>query len=447
MKINTLCYQINIRILFLSFCVFAIGAVATLWHAKEAVQTEMESSVHLAEQLITFELSKPLASTEWIKQLQALKATRHLRIQLKDPAGTILKTTSRQDKTPVNSPLWFVKLVSSSPTQIERALVTNDGQALIIMIEANPLNEIDEVWEETLAVYGLLFLLMTLAFTVIRVMFNRVLKAIHLIVGGLERFEKKDYQNRLPEFSSHEMNLIAKAINKLIAKLEASQQENQALTQHTLTIQENERQHLAQDLHDELGQSLTAIKVMTATVARMNDNQNAIVKQSTTSIIESCDHLMKVVRSMMQQLHPLTLTELGLNAALHELFDSWLLRCPALQIDFQYDEGIEQCPKSIHIHLFRIVQECLTNVFRHANAEKVSIILAVQLNEKLLLTITDNGLGCDMANIKNGFGLFSMQERVRSLNGEFTIERNLKKGMRISAVIPYSQLSTLINFV
>lgn len=438
MKINTLCYQINIRILFLSLCVFAIGAVGTLWHAKEAVQNEMQSSVHLAEQLITFELSKPLASTEWIKQLQALKATRHLRIQLKDPAGKILKTTSRQDKTPVNPPLWFVKLVSSSPTQIERALITNDGQALIVMIEANPLNEIDEVWEESLAFFGLLFLLMTLVFTVIRVMFNRVLKAIHLIVEGLERLEKKDYQNRLPEFSSHEMNLIAHAINKLIEKLEASQQENRALTQHTLTIQEDERQRLAQDLHDELGQSLTAIKVMTATVARMNDTQNAIIKQSTTSVIEICDHLMKVVRSMMQQLHPLTLTELGLKAALRELCDSWQLRCPTLQIDFQCDESIEHCPKAINIHLFRIIQECLTNVFRHAQAEKVSIILVVESNKNLLLTITDNGQGCDTANIKNGFGLFSMQERVRSLNGEFTIETYPKQGLKICAIIPYS---------
>lgn len=438
MKINTLCYQINIRILFLSLCVFSIGAVGTLWHAKESIQNEMESSVHLAEQLITFELSKPLASTEWIKQLQTLKATRHLRIQLKNPAGMVFKTTSGQNKTSVNPPLWFVKLVSSSPTQIERVLLTNDGQAFIVLIEANPLNEIDEVWEESLAFFGLLFLLMTLIFTVISVMFNRVLKAIYLIVEGLERLEKKDYQNRLPEFSSYDMNLIANAINKLITKLEASQQENRALTQHTLTIQEDERQRLAQDLHDELGQSLTAIKVMTATVARMNDMQNAIVKQSTTAIIEICDHLMKVVRSMMQQLHPLTLTELGLKAALHDLIDSWRLRCPTLQMDFQCDENIEQCPKAINIHIFRIIQECLTNVFRHARAEKVSIILAIELDKNLLLTITDNGQGFDALNIKNGFGLFSMQERVRSLNGEFTIETNPKQGMKITTIIPYS---------
>jgi two-component system sensor histidine kinase UhpB len=437
MKINTLCYQINIRILFLSLCICVIGAVGTLWHAKEAVQNEMESSVHLAEQLITFELSKPLASTQWIKQLQALKATRHLRIQVKDPAGKILKTTSGQDKISINTPLWFVALVSSSPTQIERALITNDGQALMVVIKANPINEIDEVWEESVAFLGLLLLLMTLVFTVVRVMFNRVLKAIHLIVGSLERLEKKDYQNRLPEFSSYDINLIANAINKLISRLEISQQENYALTQHTLRIQEDERQRLAQDLHDELGQSLTAIKVMTATIEKINDKQNPLVKQSTESIIEICDHLMNVVRSMMQQLHPLTLTELGLKAALDELCDSWRLRCPTLQIDFQCDKAIEQCPTTINIHLFRIIQECLTNVFRHAHAEKVSIILAIKFNKNLLLTIMDNGQGCEMSNIKNGFGLLSMQERVRSLNGEFKIETNLKQGTTICVSIPH----------
>jgi two-component system sensor histidine kinase UhpB len=413
------------------------------------VQDEMQSSIHLAEQLIVFNLSQRNLHVEWLTQLNTLKETRHLHIQLQEPSGEALNVypPPTMQNSVSEPPYWFINLVASSPMKIERTVITGDGQQFVVSIEANPLNEISEIWQESVAFFSLLLSLISLIFLAIHIVFSRMFKEIIVIVRGVERIGGGDYQHFLPDFSSEEVNRIAKAINQLIEKLNFSQAENRALTQHNLTIQEQERQHLAQELHDELGQSLTAIKVMTATVARMNDNQNAIVKQSTTSIIESCDHLMKVVRSMMQQLHPLTLTELGLNAALHELFDSWLLRCPALQIDFQYDEGIEQCPKSIHIHLFRIVQECLTNVFRHANAEKVSIILAVQLNEKLLLTITDNGLGCDMANIKNGFGLFSMQERVRSLNGEFTIERNLKKGMRISAVIPYSQLSTLINFV
>ena len=279
MKKHSLRYQINAQILFLACCIFIIGGSITLWQAKRAVQDEMQSSIHLAVQLISFNLSQSNLRTEWLTQLNALKETRHLRIQLKDSAGNVLNIpsipTAQILETP---PLWFVNLVASSPIQIERAFLTNDGQQLIVSIEANPLNEIIEVWEESLAFFGLFFLLITLIFLVIHVVFNRVLKAIAVIVQGLERVELGDYQNRLPSFSSDEMNQIARATNQLIKKLNASQHENRALTQHNLAIQEDERQHLAQELHDELGQSLTAIKVMTVTIARVENSQNTIIK-------------------------------------------------------------------------------------------------------------------------------------------------------------------------
>jgi two-component system sensor histidine kinase UhpB len=329
-----------------------------------------------------------------------------------------------------------VNLVASAPIQIERAFLPNDGQQLIVSIEANPLNEISEVWEESLAFFGLLFLLIMLIFLVIHVVFNRILKAIAVIVQGLERVELGDYQHHLPSFSSDEMNQIARATNQLIEKLNASQHENRALTQHNLAIQEDERQHLAQELHDELGQSLTAIKVMTVTIARVENSQNAIIKQSTDAIVQVCDHLMTVVRSMMQQLHPLVLTELGLKAALDDLISHWQSRHSKISMTFHCDNNIELLSETISIHIFRIVQECLTNIVRHANANHVVINLTREQNKKLSLIISDDGQGCDGQTIKNGFGLLSMRERVRSLNGDFFIETQPQNGMTIRANIP-----------
>ncbi len=437
MKTNTLRHQINTRILFLACCIFIIGGTVTLWQAKRAVQQEMQSSIHLAEQLITFHLSQSNLRTEWLTQLNALKETRHLRIQLKDSAGKVLNVPPIQI-TPIleTPPRWFVNLVTSSPIQIERAFLTNDGQPLIVSIEANPLNEISEVWAESLAFFGLFFLLIALIFWVIHVVFNRVLKAILVIVQGLERVELGDYQTRLPTFSSDEMNQIARATNQLIEKLNASQHENRALTQHNLAIQEDERQHLAQELHDELGQSLTAIKVMAVTIARVENSQNTIIKQSTDAIVEVCDHLMNVVRSMMQQLHPLILTELGLKAALDDLISHWQTRHLDIFITFHCDNDLESLPETISIHIFRMVQECLTNIVRHANANHVVINLTLDEQDFLSLKMTDNGQGCDVENIKKGFGLLSMRERVRSLGGEFMIETQPQNGMIIHAKIP-----------
>ncbi len=431
MNKSTLRYQITIRILILSLCVFLLGGFVSLWQARQAVQQEMNSSVNLAKQLVTMQLSQPSGIT-WIHQLHAIKETRHLNIQLKTAAGEILETSSLiKEKNPLSSPpQWFISLVTSTLFKIEHPIITNEGQQLLLIIEANPLNEISEVWEECSAFFSLLCLLISLIFIVIRVLFNRVLKSISLIVERLASIEEEDYQNLLPEFPNYEMNLLSQAINHLIEKLRASQQENFALIQHTLEIQEEERQRLSQELHDELGQSLTAIKVMGATISKANNFKNPLIFQSSSSIIEICDHLMKVVRLMMQQLHPLTLTELGLKEALYDLVNNWQTRSPNLHIDFGCDENLQFCPKSFDIHIFRIVQEGLTNIFRHSQASLATVDLRVEKN-KLLLEIQDDGIGCNNENRKNGFGLLSMKDRVRSLNGELKISSEPNQGMRI----------------
>jgi two-component system sensor histidine kinase UhpB len=434
---KTLRYQINSRIFVLACCIFLIGGAFTLWQAKRAVQDEMQSSIHLAVQLISFNLSQNNARTDWLVQLNALKETRHLHIQLKEPSGNLL-TISQLTATPTqsNPPKWFIDLISSAPIQFERTLITNNGEALTLLIEANPLNEISEVWQESSAFFGLLFLLIVSIFVVIQFVFNRVLKAILEIVKGLARVESGNFQQQLPKFDNVEMTQIANAINHTLEKLNVTQQENYALTQHNLAIQEQERQHLAQELHDELGQSLTAIKVMAVTISRAEKPQNPLIQQSTDSVIQLCDHLMCVVRSMMQQLHPLILTELGLKAAIDDLVLHWKIRHSYLEIGFDCDKEIEILPENICIHIFRIVQECLTNIVRHANATAVLISLTWHENDFLTLTIIDNGQGCEMKNLKKGFGLLSMRERIRCLNGEFLIETALQNGMKINVTIP-----------
>lgn len=436
LKNKTLRYQINIRIFIVSIGIFFIGGAITIWQAKRAVQVEIQSSIHLAEQLISFNLSQTNARNDWLAQLNTLKETRHLQIQLKEPSGHVL-TISKHSTTQIqtNPPKWFVNLIGNSLIQTERTLITNKGEALVLLINANPLNEISEIWQESSTFFGLLFFLILSIFSVIQLVFRRVLKAISEIVQGLQRVELGNFQQQLPDFSSIELNKIANAINQLTKKLHSTQQENHALTQHNLTIQEQERQYLARELHDELGQSLTAMKVMTVAIARAEKLQNPLIQQSSVSIVQICDHLMRVVRSMMQQLHPLVLIELGLKAALDDLISHWQSCHAPLKIALNCNATIEMLPDNINIHVFRIVQECLTNIVRHANATQVWIDLTFD-ESSFLLQITDNGQGCEMQNIKKGFGLLSMRERIRSLEGEFLIETASHNGMKISVKIP-----------
>ncbi len=437
MATQSLRFQITSRILLLSVFIMLLGGGIAIWQARKAVNNEVESSINLALQLVRLVFSAGpdanLDETDWIFRLKGLKQTRHLDIQLKMPSGRLIKITGDKNKTaaPDAPPAWFVNLVSSQYPQAEYQIKTAEGHPLTLIIQANPLDEITEVWEESVAFFMTICLLVLLTFLAVHVVFNKALQAIDIIVGTLKLIETGEYQKKLPPFSTQEYDAIARAINHMTDVMAQTQKQNQALTQHSLQIQEEERRRLSQELHDELGQSLTAIKVMTATA----EYKQANVSQIMQSITRICDHLMAVVRSMMQQLHPLILTELGLKATIDDLVEHWKERNPALEVKFNCDDAIERLDAAVTIQLFRVIQECLTNINRHAAARLVVIDMKMA-DDFLSLQISDDGVGCDTDQLSSGFGLLSMKERIKSLNGEFSVHSSPGKGMTIEISIP-----------
>jgi two-component system sensor histidine kinase UhpB len=268
----------------------------------------------------------------------------------------------------------------------------------------------------------------------VHLVFNKSLRAINAIVKELKLIETGDYKNKLPPFSIQEYDQIARAINHMTDVLEQTRQQNQLLTQHSLQIQEEERQHLSQELHDELGQSLTAIKVLAATAAHSKSDTPKI----TASITEICDHLISVVRLMMQTLHPLILTELGLKATLEDMVNHWQDRNSSLSIKLLCEDDIDRLDHKIIIQVFRVIQECLTNINRHAEATQVEIELGIDEHNNVFLRVADNGRGCNIDKVKTGFGLLGMQERIKSLDGVFSVHSQFGEGMEVEASIPIS---------
>lgn len=436
----TLRYQLNIRILFSSLCILLLGGSIAIWQARNAVEKEIDSSINLALQLITFGFSQvsqaTLTETDWFAQLDTLKETRHLSIQLKKPSGQIINFN--HDKIEADAgqkpPQWFVNLVGARYPEAEHRITSPSGERITLVIMANPLDEITEVWQESLAFFISICFLTLFTFLAVHVVFNKAIKAIAVIVDALKAIETGQYQQKLPEFSTLEFDSIAKAINHMTGELDKTQQENRALTLHSLEIQEEERQRLSQELHDELGQSLTAIKVMAVTAAHKKSD----TKKITTAIIGICDHLIMVVRSMMHQLHPLILTELGLKATLEDMVNHWSERHPELTLTLHCDDAIDELEHKISIQMFRVIQECLTNIIRHADARHVDITLSVSPdNQKMLhLQVSDDGIGCDMNTFSTGFGLRGMQERIKTLGGALTFHSQRHQGMVITARVP-----------
>ena len=433
-------YQINIRILISTLCILILGGSIVIWQARNAVNEEVDSSINLAFQLIKLGISQvpqgALKEIDWLSRFSSLEETRHLNIQLKKPSGQIINFA--QDQKPTNRddlpPNWFINLVDSDYPEIEQQITTFDGTTLSLVIQANPLDEISEVWRESISFFMSISLLTFLTFLAVNLVFNKALKSIEVIVDGLKLIETGQYRKKLPEFSTLEYDSIAKAINHMTDVLYQTQQENRALTQHSLDIQEEERQRLSQELHDELGQSLTAIKVMAVTASHGKSD----IKKITASITEICDHLIEVVRSMMHQLQPLILTELGLKATLEDMVSHWSERNPGLALTLECSDAVDGLKHNIAIQVFRVIQECLTNTIRHAHASQVNIVLTVtgEQQKNLQLKVSDDGQGCNVNSISSGFGLLGMQERIKTLGGEFAIQSEPQQGLTISASIP-----------
>lgn len=431
--------QISRRILFISLVILILGGMIAIWQARNSVSNEVDSSINLALQLIKIPLGKiPSNETDWISRLSNLEQTRHLKIQLKESSGSIINITDNQisrdqDDTP---PSWFINLVASDYPKVEYQIETSNRQFLTLIIQANPLDEITEVWHESIAFFSTLLILVLFTFLSVHLVFNKTLRTIQLIVENLEGIEKGEYDKKLPDFGIQEYDRIAKAVNHMSNVLKSTQLQNQALTQHSLEIQEEERQHLSQELHDEFGQSLTALKVMAVTAAHEKSDTIRI----TTSMVEICDHLMTVLRSMMKQLHPLMLTELGLKATVEDLIEQWQSRTSSTQFNVKVDNAVDDMDKTIIIQVFRVIQESLTNIIRHADARQVSISLQIKESPSILeLIVDDNGQGLDLMTPFTGFGLQGMTERVKLLGGTFELHSQPQQGMQIMAKIPLNE--------
>ncbi len=430
--------QINLHIVLTSLLILLLGGAFAIWQARGAVSREIASSLNLAAQLIqvNFPNARPggVDIGAWLPRFVSLEQTRHLHIELRQANGEVVKFTAdpNPEAAADNPPNWFVKLVASDYPSLSQRVATVGGGTVTLLIAADPMDEIGEAWQESRAFFLSVCGLAVLTFLAANLAFNRAFKAIAVIVDGLQAVERGEYRQKLPDFAAQEFARIAKAINRLTAVLATAQRENSALALHSLRIQEEERRRLSQELHDELGQSLTAIKVMAVTLEKPKADSLKISAQ----ISQVCDQLLAVVRSMMRHLHPLALAELGLKAGLEDLLGHWASRHPGLALSLDCPDSVDNLDPAITIQVYRVVQECLTNIVRHADADNATVRLDLSPDTGLILQVSDDGRGCAEAAGRPGFGLLGMRERINSLGGRFAVESPPGQGARITAIIP-----------
>ena len=224
------------------------------------------------------------------------------------------------------------------------------------------------------------------------------------------------------------------AVTQMQSELARALEENRMLSQRSMQLQEEERRNLARELHDELGQSLNAIKVDAVNI-RDHTQAQPDVQRSALAIIEVSTQVYDVVRSLMQRLRPVALDDLGLRSAIQYGVDQWQRRHPAVHCQLETDGELEGFGEQVNITLYRLVQECLTNVAKHAEATRVTISMEHD-GDQVRFEFDDDGRGFDPAGRKRGLGLIGLRERVESLGGKFELNSAPGGGVRIRAVIP-----------
>lgn len=231
----------------------------------------------------------------------------------------------------------------------------------------------------------------------------------------------------------------------LFVRVKEGEKRLKTLAQQTLSSQEAERQHLSRELHDEIGQSMVGIKISLNMLVNKLSSKSPGILDQFKDISNLIDKTMMHIRVVAQGLRPPSLDTLGLETTL-EGYCYTLARRANLEINYSIQGKSLTLSESVSICLYRVLQEGLTNIIKHANATKIEVILDY-LDNYLELTIIDNGKGFDVETLTklqifaSSIGLIGMKERLELLDGTLEIISHLGQGTQLKARIPGEDFS------
>ena len=224
-------------------------------------------------------------------------------------------------------------------------------------------------------------------------------------------------------------------------RLEAALTDNRRLAQQYVRLQEAERKSLARELHDELGQYLNVIKLDAVAVRDGRLTGATSLRERAEAIVANCNHIHSALTSLIRQLRPVGLDDLGLGAALEHCIDTWRPRLPDVQLSLELGGEFEDLTEAVTLTVYRVVQEALNNIAKHASAGKVTMRVectpaGAASPDLVTVTVTDDGVGVDTTVPTQGLGLIGMRERVAALAGRLAVSSTPGRGFQLQAQIP-----------
>lgn len=430
-----------ITLLLLLFMI-AVGTIL-IKAAKVSIEESVEAATHVTTQLLDTVILRSTQNLQWgytrdvLKRfLEQLGQVRSNKILLLDGFGQIIyqspDSTFRSDEKP---PKWFYNMLDPKEQKMTRLI--SYGQ---LEVRPDPSGSIRESWAKMRRLFwiGLVFFIaLNLA---VYWMLGRLLQPLHPILTAINHMEKGDLTTRLPAFNLPEFAKIGHSLNRMAESLavERELEENRQVTHLIQKHIEEERRSLARELHDELGQYVTAIKTFAVAIASKTKEKAPEVEASAQTIVAAANHIYDGMHNIIKQLRPGSLDNLGLPETLKDLVNSLQEQYKDLQVHLHLSGNLDALGETLNINLYRMIQESINNTIKHAQATTLEIDLKLTDQCALELVIKDNGKGMDIYAVDqtNHFGLLGIRERVQGLLGSFSLVSELGNGTAIMIKIP-----------
>ncbi len=413
------------------------GAALSYWTALRKIDLEMTSSLAVGEGTVKDALltlnTMPNPQGQLATLIQSFDGDRHLKASLVDGRGTP-QMSSRVREPTDPPPGWLFRTLAGEPHAIRLAVPAGlmpDGQ---ILLQADPRNEVAEVWEDAKLKFSIVSGFSAAVLALVYLMLGRALRPLENLSAALVRVGRGDYGAHVDEEGPRELATIYREFNHMAARLADAERQNRSLNSQLSTVQEEERNDIARDLHDDVGPFLFAVDVDAQTIPPLLErNELAAVADRAKSIRQAVSHMQTHLRSILNRLRPALLLDLGLAPAVDHLMAFWQAR--NLNVAFDVDIAQESFGAALDQVAFRVIQEAVANAIRHGKPKHIEVRAVCQAN-RMIITIRDDGNGV-ADSISKGFGLTGMRERITALGGTVTLSNRAgENGVTVSVQIP-----------
>ena len=348
------------------------------------------------------------------------------------------------------APAWFSRLMSPAPAQYTFLL----PGTVQLSVAGNASRSVLDAWDGLKRLFVVAALMLVLVNGLAFWSVDQALAPFPVIADGFRHVQQGDLDFRLPPMGGFEARQIATAFNRMAEavqdKVQAERKAHEAEArlderrEMALLVEqrlEEERRLIAHELHDEFGQSVTAIRSLAMAIAAQGGQRDPQTGDTARLISDEAARLYDAMHGLIPRLLPLSLDTLGLADTLESLVRDWQRRNPSVSLSLRHDLAAPLGP-SVTLAIYRVVQEGLINALRHAKASHVDIDVSSNA-ERIEVSVTDDGVGMPASGAPPGhFGLRGLAERIARLGGIFHVNRREPHGVRLVAQIPLSALGT-----